>query len=258
MDQWQESLSLEIRRCTLCGHYWHYTQPDQNSLFGMYDASRPLKPERQTSNPSQDLLRQTKALYRMTASFLDRKPVLLDYGSGLGRWSNAAAQAGFDVLAYEPSQERTSEGDKRIRVVYRLSDIQGMRFDAIIMEQVLEHTQDPLSVMRSLRRFSYPHTIIRISVPNLTRPGTKGDWENFPFDGKTVHIMAPYEHLQGFTPSSLWKAIKLAGLSHYGGWRFWTTHPVYSIRRIVGRLLPLVRQTRAFVRFSKAGLEIDL
>ena len=34
------------------------------------------------------------------------KPTLLDYGSGFGRWARAAVEAGFEVIAFEPSNKR--------------------------------------------------------------------------------------------------------------------------------------------------------
>src|SRR3990172_2466849 len=43
LNGWEKQLSLEVCECADCGHVWHFTQPDQISLFGMYEAAQPLK-----------------------------------------------------------------------------------------------------------------------------------------------------------------------------------------------------------------------
>lgn len=252
MDGWEKRLSLEIHKCNRCGHIWHHTQPDQGALFGMYDASTSLRPATKPSRPSSYMLRQMRALFRIVTRDGIRNPTLLDYGSGAGLGSRAATAVGFTVTAYEPSAKRSAEASSssEFRVINHLDGIQSEYFDAVNLEQVLEHTQKPIEILKSLQAFCHSHTVLRISVPNVGPLKTRKDiWDDFPFNGKSMHIMSPYEHLQGFSPFSFTTALKMSGLVRKSCWRSLTTHPVYELRHLVGRLLPSVQQTLAIVRF---------
>ncbi len=254
MDGWEKRLSLEIHKCNRCGHIWHRTQPDQGSLFRMYDASRPLKPVVKPLRPSPYVLRQMRALFRKMTSIGVMKPTLLDYGSGAGLWSRGATAVGFAVTAYEPSAKRSGEtsGSSEFRVINHLDGIQSEHFDAVNLEQVLEHTQEPIETLKSLRAYCHSHTILRIAVPDVGALTTrKATWDDFPFDGKKMHIMSPYEHLQGFSPLSFTTVLEKAGLVRITGWELIATYPFRGLREIVGRLIPGFQQTSAISRFAR-------
>ncbi|MFM1752899.1 MAG: hypothetical protein RL119_1861, partial [Actinomycetota bacterium] len=127
----------------------------------------------------------------------------------------AAVASGFEVVAFEPSLERAASFGVEFgyRGVNSLSEIQGEKFDAINCEQVLEHVDEPRSVMETFRSLSGPLTVVRITVPNasclLRSDKTLG---LFPFDGERPHLLSPYEHLHGFTPKSLGWLVRAAGL----------------------------------------------
>ena len=254
MDGWEEKFSLEIHKCNRCGHIWQHTQPDQEALFGMYDASRPLRPVIKPREPSSYMLRQMRALFQTVSYVGTTKSTLLDFGSGAGLWSRAATAAGFTVTAYEPSAKRSVEasGSSIFRVINHLDDIQNEHFDALIMEQVLEHTQEPIEILKALRAYCHSHTILRISVPNTALLTTKKDvWNDFPFNGKKIHIMSPFEHLQGFSPMSFTTVLEKSGLVRLSLRQLIATHPFYVLRKIIGRFIPYFQQTLAISRFSR-------
>src|SRR5688572_22233033 len=166
-------------------------------------------------------LRQLKRLaVRKTA------PRFLDFGSGFGRWARAAAEIGFDVHAYEPSKVRGNEESPPFTLVHDLSELGSRKFDVVNIEQVLEHAADPLATLRAVRVVCIPEAIVRITVPNILRsPEGKHLWEEWPFDGRRPHTMAPFEHLHGFTPHSLECLVERAGFRHASMIRLVTSHP---------------------------------
>ena len=255
MDGWQKSLSLEVHRCRCCGHHWHHTQPDQGSLIGMYDASRPLKRGLRPRQPSRRMVRELRALWKVARRGLVGRPTLLDYGSGAGRWSRAAVHVGFAVCSYEPSRERAPSngmGETEFRVVTTLDALRGQRFDAVNLEQVLEHTQDPVGTLESLRELAHEGTVIRITVPDAERVIHASDvWKGFPFDGETIHIMSPYEHLQGFSPRSFARVLKESGLVRLANMALLSTHPLHAVRQVVGRVVRRAQHTMAIARFAE-------
>ena len=155
-----------------------------------------------------------------------RSPRLLDFGSGFGRWARAAARAGFQVHAYEPSTARGAESVDEFTLVHDLAEIDGMKFDAINLEQVLEHVPAPLDTLHQIRAYMEPNSILRIRVPNITRSLEGPEiWRVWPYDGTHVHVMAPFEHLHGFTPESFIALSRRADLRVISGLRFAFTHP---------------------------------
>ncbi len=254
MDDWPESLSLEIRRCCRCGHYWHHTQPDFSSILGMYKAGVSLKDKDPAREPSAFMRNTMISLYRLSSHRHGEKPDLLDYGSGRGRWTRAAADAGFRVTAYEPSASRANEGAGVFPVVNQLEDLAGLHFDVVNLEQVLEHVQEPLALLKGLAPYLKPDSLLRISVPDISRIASSRLWDGFPFDGQRMHILSPYEHLQGFTPDSFAALLNRAGLIPELGFVAWRTHSLHLVRVLAGRWLPHIATTQALVRL---GLDFD-
>ena len=246
MDTWADYLSLEVRQCSECGHLWHHTQPDSSSLLGMYQAGVRSTEKDPARQPNDKILHKMASLYKLAASTGVKPLTLLDYGSGFGRWSSAAAMVGFRVHAFEPSAFRAGRSCGNFQVVNNLEELTGKRFDVVNIEQVLEHTQEPLKVLFDLSCFLTPHSLLRISVPNLKR--IPWAMRGFPFDGKRVHIMSPYEHLHGFTPTSLASLIKRAGLVPVRTFAAWRTHPLYQIRCLLGCALPHISTTLSIVK----------
>ena len=229
--------------------------PTRGPLMGMYDASRPLKRGLRPTQPSRRMVRELRALWKVARRGLVGRPTLLDYGSGAGRWSRAAVHVGFAVCSYEPSRERAPSngmGETEFRVVTTLDALRGQRFDAVNLEQVLEHTQDPVGTLQSLRELAHEGTVIRITVPDAERVIYASDvWKGFPFDGETVHIMSPYEHLQGFSPRSFARVLKESGLVRLANVALLSTHPLHAARQVVGRVVRRAQHTMAIARFAE-------
>jgi hypothetical protein len=178
-------------------------------------------------------------------------PKLLDFGSGMGRWARAAVIEGFQVTAYEPCVERSAELNVPFRLVHSLEAISGQTYAAIQLEQVLEHVPDPLKTLSELHEFCDSHTVIRVAVPNILRaPEGKQIWTTWPYDGKSPHILAPFEHLHGFTPNSLDHLLLRAGFKNITLKSEAKCTRINLIRRIIGRALPRLNSTLRYVQLA--------
>jgi hypothetical protein len=252
LDGWERVLSLQVLECPRCGHLWHHAQPDPDSLFGMYDAAVALRPHAATTSMAPAVRRQLLALYRLVRRQAVSEPTFLDYGSGKGAWAELASKCGFAVWAYEPSLNRSASGPKlpKCRFLNRAEDLKGNKYDLINLEQVLEHTPQPLQVLRSLKALSHPRTLVRISVPNIGRIKRRKDFlADYPFNGKTMHPMSPFEHLQGFSWKSFRMMVNLSGLAEVDLLTLAPTHPIFVLRRMAGYPVPALRQTLTLARF---------
>ena len=253
LSGWIDIVPPEILACRACGHAWYRNQPDPEQLAIMYASGRPLLklPHPQSNTPTSAMQEEMRRL-RHLVGIEGRQPSLLDFGSGRGRWARAAVLEGFKVVAYEPSVSRGNENDPPFKLVHSEDELNGSRFDVINLEQVLEHVPDPNKILLNIRSYCSDATIVRITVPNiLWCEEGKDIWRLWPFDGQRTHVMAPFEHLHGFTPSSLVNLIKRSGYEHLPLKKTWRNYTIVSLRNLVGKLYPNVAQTIVLAQLKK-------
>jgi SAM-dependent methyltransferase len=250
LSKWLDSVPPVVLRCRDCEHCWYRYQPVGEQLGLMYATGKTLN---QDVNPTREaephMRREMRRLRKLVGNTSANPATLLDFGSGVGRWARAAVLENFSVTAYEPSVERGSENDTPFELVHSIGELENRKFDVIQLEQVLEHVPDPLSTLKQLREVCKPHTIMRISVPNLLRnqDGVKV-WATWPFDGQAPHFLAPFEHLHGFTPSSLDRLLKRAGYRDISVKAEAESAVINLLRRIIGRIFPILNSTLRYVR----------
>jgi hypothetical protein len=249
LASWLDTIPVEVLRCRACGHAWYRHQPEPDQLSLMYASGRPLATGAiPTKSPSPAMQQEMRRVRRLTNA-AGKEPLLLDYGSGRGRWALAAVAEGFRVVAYEPSVERGGEADPPFHLVHSESELAGLKFDVIQLEQVLEHVPDPFQTLTRLKIYCQPHTLIRITVPNILRDSFGPSiWETWPFDGESPHVLAPFEHLHGFTPISLNKLIRRAGYKTFPLQMLWRQYPILAIRNVLRRIYPPAGQTMLLTR----------
>lgn len=259
MDGWLDEIDLHVLRCAGCGHHWYRDQPSPDQLLQMYESAVPLSGSATVSRePSAAVHQEMRKLYRMVARSIS-SPTLLDYGSGYGRWARAAAAAGFTVTAYEPSRSRGAEQVHAFELVHDLEALEERRFDVVNLEQVLEHVPEPVSVLRDLRSLCGDASLLRVSVPNISRPPEGPNvWAQWPYNGRAPHIMAPFEHVHGFTQRSLMATVQSAGYRPLPISRLWREYSLYALRRLLGAsLLPRVGVTMMLARVGPLPTHVD-
>ncbi len=246
---WIDAVLVRVLTCMSCGHAWYGLHPEPEQLSLMYAAGRLLDSSSVPTNvPSVAMQREMRRVRRLFKA-TNEEPLLLDYGSGRGRWARAAVQEGFRVTAYEPSVERGREADPPFRLVHSEEELTGNRFDVINLEQVLEHVADPLKQLRSMRAYCHENTLVRVTVPNILRCEEGRDiWRLWPFDGRRTHIMAPFEHLHGFTPRSLRQVVHRAGFELLRPAELFLYYPLATMRFMIGRWLHGLDQTFVIAR----------
>jgi hypothetical protein len=260
MDEWLSDLQLRVLGCHDCGHFWYEQQPDDDQLVAMYEAMTPLaNAEPLTMDPTPRMMDEMRCLHRLirmhgTVTGAEHMPTMLDYGSGFGRWARAAAVCGFQVVAYEPSRARGEKyllAQAGIESVHDLAALEGRRFDAINLEQVLEHIHHPVSALVGLKAWSHEKTVMRVAVPNVLRcPEGSRLWETWPYDGTRAHSLAPFEHLHGFSPNSLRVLAHRAGLALIPPSNMIRVAPAHALRAWIGRFLPKYGQTLLYASLA--------
>jgi SAM-dependent methyltransferase len=124
-------------------------------------------------------------------------PKLLDLGCGLGGYSRALADRGFDHYALDVNDEYI---DAARSIGVRADRYDGERIplddgavDTVFMLEVLEHLEDPAVVLREARRVAKKNVLV--STPNCT--------QRFPPATVEFSHMLDLDHRQFFTVDSL-------------------------------------------------------
>lgn len=241
LNDWLSDTQLAIARCDTCGHCWYRDQPEKSQLDAMYAAGVPLKGGAPSRKPTPDMLAEMRRLRRLVQPGMAR---LLDYGSGFGRWARAGVEAGFDVCAFEPSMPRGGENEPPFTLIHSIDELHGEVFDIVNLEQVLEHVPDPVHLLTGIREYCHSGSLIRITVPNIMRSEEGAAiWHEWPFDGRRAHVMAPFEHLHGFTPQSLRETVRQAKFEPIKVSRLLAYNPILAVRAYLGRLIPSLGTT---------------
>lgn len=130
-------------------------------------------------------------IYWRERQFLKNPPIsrgrLLEVGCGKGRFLWETKKMGFDVWGVDISEKAIAITKKFYDLpnVFRatlseFADAHSERFDIICFFEVLEHQNDPIRFLSSVKKLLKPGGYIVLSVPNLDRLGINRDQAEFP------------------------------------------------------------------------------
>ena len=135
---------------------------------------------------------------------------MLDIGCAGGNLMVHAERLGWTTFGVELSGSMRQRASKLTgRPIYEsISHAfdSGERFDCITMFEVIEHVDDPLSVMREVAGLLNPGGLLALSTPNCDSPEAIG--------GQPIDIwFIPPEHISYFGPRTITDCMKRATLS---------------------------------------------
>jgi 2-polyprenyl-3-methyl-5-hydroxy-6-metoxy-1,4-benzoquinol methylase len=143
---------------------------------------------------------------------------LLDIGCGNGEFLLFARNAGWEVSGIDPDPKaveycRRASLDVRQGGIEELAD-QPATFDAIILSHVVEHTHDPLALLRACHRLLRIRGWIWVATPNLDSQG------HCRF-GESWRGLEPPRHLVLLNRSSIFYLMKAAGFQNIKDGPYW-------------------------------------
>jgi SAM-dependent methyltransferase len=161
---------------------------------------------------------------------------LLQVGCGHGLLLDEARRRGYDVDGVEPSVEAARYARDRLGLAVREmaieeAELEGERYDAILLVDVLEHLDDPVATLDRLLAVLAPGGAVLIVTPDpssLTARVAGSHWWCFVpahycliprktlrelMDARGLLVLEDVPSVHSFTPG-YW----LAGLGERGGW----------------------------------------
>jgi SAM-dependent methyltransferase len=120
-----------------------------------------------------------------------RARTVLEIGCGLGHLTYALRKAGYEASAIDLSAEAVEAARAAFGDFYRAGSVESllseplMRFDAIVMVEVVEHLEAPLDVLKGSMRLLNPGGCLILTTPNRTYFGYDAAWTT---DLPPVHL----------------------------------------------------------------------
>lgn len=128
------------------------------------------------------------------SSLIKARPLrLLDFGCGDGEFLTLCHQFGFETTGVDRS---TARRDKAGDVFASIDELGDRTFHVITLFEVLEHLEEPASILAILRKHLLPGGILIIETPDCT--GVERIDSRHAYDA--IH---PLQHINGFTPETM-------------------------------------------------------
>ena len=110
--------------------------------------------------------------YKRLEAHLAGKKKVLEIGSGGGEFSYLLTKKGFDVSAIEPNEGYGNYSKEQYGLNVQIGFAQNLEFaaetfDLITMSHVLEHVDNPTTMLEKLRTWLKPNGILALEVPNV-------------------------------------------------------------------------------------------
>jgi 2-polyprenyl-3-methyl-5-hydroxy-6-metoxy-1,4-benzoquinol methylase len=174
----------------------------------------------------------------------DQRRKVLDFGCGNGEFLALCAAFGFDAHGVDRSSARRGNAGN-LMVHAELPDAARFGpFDAITLFEVLEHLDDPASILRSLRDLLSENGILVLETPNCLGVNEISSLSDY----RAIH---PLDHINAFEPDTLQAFAERIGFRRVERKEvFVTADPRAALRRAAKNWLkPLIKaDTRLYFR----------
>ncbi|MDD5729764.1 MAG: glycosyltransferase [Candidatus Omnitrophica bacterium] len=234
-------LGFSVLECDECGFAFVEPSPDAEFLKKSY-----------SENYYEPWLKQQRrariAMWKKRLSALDkysgRKGSLLDVGCGEGLFLELAKLDGWEASGTELSAFAVKyAGEKLGFPIFEGQvediDFSGIKFDAVTLWHVLEHTKDPSAVLNKVRMLMKEDGVLLLALPNLDNKVYRFLYR--VVKGKRQHLFSPHDrelHLNFFKKETITRLLEKSGfevsavLPDYGSLR-WHEHLLNGINGLV-------------------------
>lgn len=205
--------TFSLFHCPFCGHKYLEHDFSSNDLGNLYTNYYPrsvfsvdnYKPLTYKNNFTSWFNGEKRAAY----TYVPEDVKVLDIGCGFGQSLGYHKERGCDVYGVEADSNILKIIEKygfNVKIgLFDASDYEDNFFDYVTMDQVLEHTRNPIETMQGISKILKENGKVVISIPNSNGWGAK------VFGKRWINWHAPY-HLQHFSEKSIEIMAKKANL----------------------------------------------
>lgn len=203
-----------VLQCLGCGFSYVWPMPADELLKERYsqDYYAPWLGKQRKNR-----MKMWKKRLAIVNRFFDKPGSLLDIGCAEGLFLELAKARGWEVCGTEFSGFAAAYVREKLGIDMFEGepadvDFGGKKFDAVTMWHVLEHTKNPLEVLKKIKAILNRNGVLILAVPNLNNKISQVIYRIIK--GKRPHLFSPDDrelHLVFFSPYSLQKVLEKAG-----------------------------------------------
>ncbi len=198
-----------VSGCETCGLVFSNPQPSAAELAQLYSPGGDWRHGRAEEEPAADERGKERGTawarmfdpIRSTLSVRSPHPgaAVMDFGCGPGKLLDSLQDSGWSTFGIEPAMGQAFRRHQRLEVVPDVPT-----FDLIVANHVLEHTPDPLRLLRQFAAASRPGGFVFISVPRL---------DTLPQHRDYKYVLKGHVHITAYTWPCLQVLLARAGWS---------------------------------------------
>jgi SAM-dependent methyltransferase len=166
---------LRTTICRTCGLVWSNPRPSEAEVRRYYSREYRLDYKGRAVPSLRHVARSGRGAlnrYRDLAAFLKCGDRVLDAGAGGGEVVYVLRRLGFDAMGLEPDERYARHAREILGVPVETGFVQDRafppgRFDVITMYHALEHVEDPVGILTTLRGWLAEGGLLFVEVPNV-------------------------------------------------------------------------------------------
>lgn len=236
----------KIYKCNICGHLISMTKLNMNKLYESDYINSTYKDDRGFENNFNRIIRLKPSLsdnegrvkellkyaeYHFSNNyFLNKKPSILDVGSGLCVFLYKMKKAGWECTAVDPDKRAIYHAKNNVGIKAIFGDFQKLKrigkYDVVTFNRVLEHVENPIKMLEKCNKYLKNNGFIYIEVPDGEIAAIEG------FQREEFFI----EHFHIFSMASLAIMIMKAGFKVQKIVRFREPSKKYTIRAFLNKI----------------------
>ena len=227
-----------LHECKSCAQRQHryILSPEWNAIrFSRWMSEDAIRQFESEHGSNHDASRDVQHVLRLRSLGVAR---ILDFGCGFGQFLEMCRLFGLEAHGVDRSNARRSGAGVQIHA--ELDEVTGT-FDAIAMFEVLEHLDDPLTILKTLRTRLKPGGLAIIEVPDTTGFSSFTDRESY-------YKLHPLDHINAFTPETLVGIMAQAGFRPIDKGPAFVTTSLTRVAKDVAKAKLKQRSTQRYFR----------
>jgi len=198
--------TVNLRNCSSCKHWWIDPIPTQNYLSRLYSESSLFVINKGFGEDSKESKTETNRVIKYSKKILKLSTKqnnfnFLEVGVGSGHIFNYFTSRAKLCYGVEPGSWKPLHTN----IVVDIKDIpENIKFDIIVMHDVLEHLSNPLEMLTRLHNMANAECLISLGFPNsdsLSALLFRGKWR----------MVRPLGHIHFFSSKSTLKLLDKCG-----------------------------------------------
>ncbi|GEM_PF-1296828 len=256
LEAQENSQKPNIVRCPECRLAFVYPQPDEDTIknyyVGMYSDLAVKYSEQKMTWARKSVKTYNSIIQRKTNNKLEHgKTTLLDLGGGLGYYSKAFQELGFQVTLVEPDPisadfalNQLGIGNVVCKSFEEYFKNNSNNFDIVFLRHVIEHAKEPCKLIQEISNVLPNDGQLIIETDNnsgielMLRPSTANFYLNlykkyyknsnfFNLLTKRPFAVDSPRHLYGFSSGNLARILSRYKMKSYKKVFYRTGHPIY-------------------------------